>query len=1117
MNLILGRKGTGKSRIIYNQIKKCIEKGEDGLILIVPEQFTFQAERELIEVLDSPGILDVEVLSFSRLMSRLMEEVGGATKVKLSSTGKHMALQKSLLDRQEELSIYRGMVRKSGFIHEVQDMIANLKKKMICEEDLKEILENDLQGHQMLSRKLKDITTLMESYNHWLGEEYLDSEGVIDLLIDQMESSTTIPKLKIWVDGFDTFTEQMFKFIEKLYIYSKELTISLTQITNKEDRDVEIFLINENTQNKLMEIACGQAKLITTHYKQKDKPKDIEHLERELYSYPLIPYEEKGENIKIRAFKNVYEELDYLCIDILKLVQEEGYRFRDITVVTNDLGGYEFLVKRSFEEYNIPFFMDAKRKITDKPLSILLIYSLRAIAYHFTYDDMFALIKTGLTNLDYEEYEILENYVLKYGVKGGKWKKEFTQIQESDEFDLEKLNSMRSSIIDPLLNLHQKIKQNPSFENITIALYEYMESLSIEEKLQKMLQEIKNEYGQYEYAAEIAQIYNIVMDLFDEVIEIFGDHKTSIREYLDILESGIECVDLSVIPSSLDQVIVGDIMRTRTTDFKALFILGVNEGKLPSPQSSEGIFSENENAILREKGMEIEEDIGFKSIQERYLIYSALAKPKEKIIVSYPLADWEGSSLRPSVLIHRLQEIFPFIKVEREWQDAYSITNARGTIKHMVQHYRSIVDGFDEADESIWDDVYLWYEKNSHWENHMSHIKEAMVFDNRISQLRPDLVKGLYGEILNTSVTRLEEYSNCPFKHYVNYGLRPKERKIYQVSIPDIGEILHQLIYEYTLVIEKDGLDWKEIQKEKSISICREVMDRLVVDYRQGIFESNFRYKYLARYIYRIFLRAVETLTYHYKKGKFSMLGNELIFGLGQSIPPIKIELSQEHLLYLEGRIDRVDILKHEGKWFMKIMDFKTGNKELNLSDIYYGLSLQLIVYMWVCLNYGKKKDMESVAAGMFYFKLDDPLVLSGKVEEEVIKSEITKHFKLKGLMLKDIEVLKAMDEDVEHSDIVNYKVKKNGDFSATSKGLIEEKQLDQLLSHVENTITDIGEEIFAGNIAIRPTKGQKREACTYCNYKAICFFDQQLDGNKFSTKIDLSDEEVLKKLGGQH
>ncbi len=1117
MNLIIGRKGTGKSRIIYNQIKSCIEKGEDGLILIVPEQFTFQAERELIEVLDSPGILDVEVLSFSRLMGRLIEEVGGATKVKLSSTGKHMALQKALLDQQEELTVYRGMVRKSGFINEVQDIISNLKKRMICEEALKAVIENELEDHQMLSRKLKDITTLMESYNNWLGEDYLDSEGVIDLLIERMDESTTISKFKIWIDGFDTFTEQMFEFVEKLHINSKELTISLTQTTNREDRDEEIFLINENTQNKLMEIGNGQAKLITTYYKQKDKPKDLEHLERELYSYPLNPYKEEPENIKICAFKNIYEELDYLCIDILKLVQEEGYRFKDITVVTNDLSGYEFLLKRSFEEYDIPFFMDAKRKISDKPLSILLTYSLRAIAYHFTYDDIFALIKTGLTNLEYEEYEILENYVLKYGIRGNRWKKEFTQIQESDEFDLEKLNSMRSSVVGPLLNLHEKIKASPTFENITIALYGYMESLSVEEKLQRMLQEVKEEYGQHEYAAEIAQVYNIVMDLFDEVIEIFGNHKTSIAEYLDILESGIECVDLSVIPSSLDQVIVGDIMRTRTTDFKALFILGVNEGKLPSPQSSEGIFSENENAILREKGMEIEENISFKTIQERYLIYSAIAKPKEKIILSYPLANWEGSSLRPSMLIHRLEEIFPCIKVGRKWQEGYSITNARGTIKHMIQHYRSIVDGFDEASESIWDNVYLWYEENPQWEKHISQIKEAMVFDNRISRLKPDLVKELYGKNLNTSVTRLEEYSNCPFKHYVNYGLRPKERKIYQVSIPDIGEILHRLIYEYSLIIEKDELDWKGIEKEESNLICRQVMDDFIVDYRQGIFESNFRYKYLARYIYRIFLRAVETLTYHYKKGKFTMLGNELVFGLGQFIPPLKIELSQEHLLYLEGRIDRVDILKHEDKWFMKIMDFKTGNKDLNLSDVYYGLSLQLIVYMWVCLNYGKKKNKESVAAGMFYFKLDDPLVLSGEAEEEVIKGEITKNFKLKGLMLKDIEVLKAIDEDVEHSDIVNCKVKKNGEFAATSKGLIEGKQLEQLLSHVEKTITNIGEEIFAGNIAIRPTKTQKREACTYCKYKAICFFDQQLDGSKFSTKLDLSDEEVLKKIGGQH
>ncbi|WP_193708281.1 helicase-exonuclease AddAB subunit AddB [Alkalibaculum sporogenes] len=1113
LNLVVGRQGSGKSTVIYKQIKKCLDKGEDNLILIVPEQFTLQAERNLIEQCNLPGIFNIEILSFSRLANRVMSEVGGVTKTRLSETGRYMALQKSLIERKDDLLVYPGMIKKPGFIAMIQDVISNLKRRVINEEDISKLLSEGLGDHQMLYRKIHDLKLIYQSYNKWLGTDYLDNEDAIDQNIKNIERSNIISSSKIWIDGFHTYTEQHFRLIEKLFKYSMELTIALTQSLKTNDRDADIFQINNNTQNTLIEMSNGQYKIISCHYLQKHNSQEIRHLEKELYSYPTIELNEKVEDISIKKYKNIYDEIDSICIDILKLVQEKKYRWRDISVVTNDLDSYSFLIKRTFKEYDIPFFMDSKRKISDKPLSILLVSTLKVITSNFRYDDIFALIKTGLTDLEFEDYELLENYVLKYGIKGNRWRKEFEFIDERDDFDLDKLNLLRVKVMGPILQLERDIKGDSTYIGITSALYKYVRTLEIEDKLHNVIYELKEEYNQYEYASEISQIFNIIVSLFDEIVEIFKDHKTNIKEYISILEAGIEAVDLAIIPSSLDQVIIGDITRSRNSGYNALFILGVNEGKLPSSPSVTGILNESENQIIRQNGIKIDDDLNFKSIQEKYLFYNVISKTKKKIFISYPLADYEGVSLRPSILVSRFYEIYPDLSTKIEISDDEKINNAQGSLKHMIRHYRIIADGLQERKESKWDEVYLWYKNNKNYSDNIINMKRAISFDNQVSNLKSKYVSELYGDRIRTSVTRLEEYVSCPFKHYITFGLKPKERKIFEISIPDIGDILHKLIYDYSILLEKENLDWNIIEKNNLIKLCDEVMDKFIIEYRHGILDSNYRYRYLAKYVHRLFLRAVETLTYQYRKGKFTILGNELIFGIDKPLPPIKIELSGKYMLFLEGRIDRVDILKQDEKQYLKIIDFKTGNKDLILKDIYYGLSLQLLVYMWVCLNYGNKKNIETVAAGLFYFKLDDPLILSGKNQIENIEYEITKSLKLKGLMLKDKEMLKSLDENIENSDILNCKIKKDGEFSATSKGLIKQEQVDQLIYHAEKTITNIGEEIFQGNISISPIKTKDKEACTYCNYKAICFFDQQLAGSKFNLKPELKDEEVMKLI----
>lgn len=1113
MNIIVGRQGSGKSTVVYRQIKQCLDRGEDNLILIVPEQFTLQAERELIEELKGPGIINVEILSFSRLANRIMSEIGGLAKTKLSNTGKYMALQKSLLENKEGLSIYSGMTKKPGFVQQLHDLVGNLKRRMITTDDLNSLLEEDFTQNPILYRKMKDINLILKNYNGYLGEEYLDSEGVVNYIVENIYKSKLIADSKIWIDGFHTFTEQIFQLIEKVNLYAKELTVSITQRVDDSSRDGEIFEISKKTQKRLISIGQGKYRIISCHFQQKGKPLELMHLQKEIYSLPSEKFEAEVKHIAIRSYKDIYSELEGLSIEILNLVQEKGYRWRDIYVVNNDFDNYSFIIKRVFEEFDIPFFMDSKRKISDKPLSILLVNTLKSIISNFRYEDIFALIKTGLTDLEYEEYELLENYVLEYGIKGKGWKEEFSYVSEKSDFDLEALDLMRKKVIDPILMLKEEVSKEKTFKNITLALFNYIKTLRVDEKLHQVIDEIKEDPSQQEYASEISQIYNTIINLFDEMVEIFGDSRTTTNEYLQILQAGIESIDLAIIPSSLDKLTIGDITRSRNSDYKVLFVLGVNEGKLPSTPSLIGLLNEKENEVVKDKGLEIEDDFTFKSIQEKYLFYNVLSKTKEKVFISYPLADYEGNPMTPSVLINQFLEIFVQLKVAKDSGQSLAMTNSKGSFKYLIDHYRKVADGYEKAEDSKWDHAYLWYKKDEFYGKKLADMKDAMMFDNQVKNLQGDLVHKLYGDQLRTSVTRLEEYANCPFKHFVTYGLKPKERKIYQISIPDLGEILHSLIYDFSLRVESENLDWNSLEKEDTNRIGEMVMCNFTLSYRHGIFNSSGRYKYLRNYIFRVFCRAIEMLVYQHKKGKFTILGNELIFGLGKALPPITIELSKKKLLYLEGRIDRVDIFQKDSKTYLKILDFKTGSKEFLLSDVYFGLSLQLMVYTWVCLNYGQQKGIETIPAGMFYFKIQDPMVLSGEDQEDRVEREIKKRLKLNGLLLKDKMVLQALDEDIEDSDILSVKVKKNGDFSSPSKGLVESQQIGHLISHVEKVISSMADEIFDGNISINPVKKQDKVPCTYCQYQSICFFDQSLAGSKYSLKPELNDQEVLSRI----
>ncbi len=1116
---IFGRSGRGKSHFVLEQIKNRLQmKSEHKLILIVPEQFTLQAERNLIEKLDLPGIMDIEVLSFTRLAHNILNEVGGLTRIHLNEQGKSMVLRKIIDEVNQELTLYKKACQQSGFVTMFSELLCELKQQDLLPIDLRLKLEK-LQKDSTLYYKLQDVAYIYEQFNHYLHGRYMDTEDYMNLLIEKIEEADFLRDSEIWIDEFYSFTPQMYRIIEKLMIMTNEIHITLPIEFTQFSRDGDLFKIPVQTFQTIHQIALqnglSEQRIDLNKEKQEDIRKfpEIAYIEQEFYAYPYKYFDGKIKNIDLFAGVSPQTEIENVAGQIVTLVRDRGYRWRDIAVVCNNIKDYGEIIRRVFEEYAIPYFLDQKRPIMHNPIIELLLSCLATIDRGYRYEDIFRLLKTGFAGLQVDEYEKIENYVLQYGIKGNKWKIPFTYGEENL---LEELNKSREKFIEPIHRLEKKVKTRKTVADITRALYDYLQEIGTQEQLKDWIDRLRGK-GQYESVSENTQIWNIVMGIFDQMVEIIGDQKINLKEYLRVLESGFLAMEIGIIPTTIDQVLVGNIQRSKSHEIKALFIVGVNDGVLPSGKNEDGILSDEERIVLKEEGLRLGLDSEKKVSEEKFIIYSTISKPNEYLWISYALADQEGKAMRPSILINRFQKLFKGIQVQSDIIDTIEqqrrmVSTPKSTFKYLVEKIRANADG--KPIEDLWWNVYQWYYHHKEWDDKRNALIQGLFHDNQVAYIESSNAKKLYRVPIRASVSRLEKYVNCPFAHFIKYGLRPKEREIYKVEAPDIGEIFHSSMELFTRKLKQEKIDWRQLGKEQCAVIVEDVVDQIIPNHKNGVLLSTYRYQYLIHQLKRISHRAVWTLTEHLKKSEFEPLGYEVAFGLGQLYPPIEIELADGEKIYLEGRIDRIDILEDEEAYYVNIIDYKSGNKEFSLSDVYYGFQLQLMIYLNSILNHKDKLGKKPVRpAGIFYFKIDDPMIQTKEKVVEVIEKEIRKKLKMKGLVLKDVQIVQKMDSEIEgYSDTIPVGLNKDGEFYDRSSVMIPEG-FEALISHVRKLVQQIAHEMIRGNIQIEPSKNGQQTACDYCRYREICEFDSMFEGNVFKNTRKLSDKEVIERI----
>lgn len=1138
---ILGRSGAGKTHFCLQEIAKAQEKqGDHPLIWIVPEQFSLQSEKDLIAATPQKGLMRAQVLSFQRLAYRIFEEIGGTDKKILNDIGKTMVLRKIVEDVEPQLTVFHKAAKQMGFMESLGESIGEFYQYDISPEALKQS-QQLIQEKPALRNKLNDLYIIYEAYRKFVEREFVTTEETLDLLAQRMESSKYLEGAEVWIDGFHGFTPQEYRVLYKLMRKVSRLHITLTvdpkQYITFPLQETDPFYETKRTIDKLNKMTALYHIELDPPVRLQEDPLPrfrqspaLDHLEKQYFQYPAKEYGDQIENIQIFAAANRYSEVEEVARKIIRLVRDQNKRFKQIAVVSRGVGEYQKYIKGIFQEFGIPYFIDRKKDILAHPLVELVRSALEILIRNWSYESVFRYLKTTLAGLYPEEVDILENYVLAYGIKGSKWQQEqWTYGMQKDldedhktaydEEKLERLHRIREKLLAPLRPLQQGFKKSRMYtvREITIALFELLERLHIETTLGERIQDLRSK-NQLQAAREAVQIWEAMVEVFEKLIEILGDEKVDLDQYGKMLESGLSQCDIGLVPPGLDQVIVGDLERSRLPDIKVLFVVGANDGVLPAPVEELGLFSDMERLYMDGLGIELAPDGRRKVFEEQFLIYAGITKPTERLHFSYALGDVDGKAMRPSMLLGRLKKVFPHLSEESdihtlEEQEIELITGATPTFHYLATALRRYVD--HKQMHPLWQDVLSWYMGSDHWKDKTVTTIKGLFHTNQENYIAPETVKKLYGTEIYSSVSRLERFVVCPFAYFVQYGLKAKERKMYQLQTPDIGRLFHKVLDDFASRLEEQNLSWRGMDRKQCEEMVEKTVDELAPKLGHEILLSSARHRYLIERLKRITKRAVWALTEHIKRGTFEPLGFEIGFGHNEKLPPIVMELPTGERMILTGRIDRVDILDKDNQAYIKIMDYKSGSKAFNLLDIYYGMQLQLLLYLDAFLKTGQKLvSRELLPGGIFYFKIDDPMVSSVKtMSQEEIEDMLLKKLKLSGLVLADPEIVKEMDQNIKgYSDILPLQLTKDGAFSKNSSVATKE-EFEQLRNYVQNIVLEIGQEILQGNVKISPYKNKTQKACDYCLYGSVCQFDPLFRDNQYRSLKPMKKEEIWEKL----
>ena len=1098
LQFIIGSSGAGKSHYAYQTIiREAMAHPEKRYYVIVPEQFTMQTQKTLVEMHPGHGILNIDILSFDRLAYRVFEETGGDSRKLLEETGKSMVLQKMVQIHKKELPYLGNQMNKPGYLDEVKSLISEFMQYDVREEELDQMLKQ-AENQKLLAMKLADVSTLYRAFREYLSGHYMTGEEVLDVLLEVLPKSEKIRGSVMLLDGFTGFTPIQNRVIQELFRLCSRVFVTVTMDERENPftpgKPHQLFYMSRKMVCTLTEMAGGAEEPVWIRGNQKSRfsgSPALGFLERNLFRYRRRVYEQPQEEIQIFSAVNPLKEMEEAARRISRLVREKGYRYGEIAVITGNLEEYASLAGQAFSGAGVPYFVDEKHTVLMNPFVEYLRSAVDMTVQGMSYESVFRYLRCGMSDLTREETDRLENYVVALGIRGaGRWKEKWVRIYQGMEPEaIGELNGLRQRFLEEISDLQEGFSGGKrTVGEFCKSLYSFIVKSRIQEKLKEREQKF-SEAGNKAMEKEYAQIYGIIMELLDKMVEILGEETVSRREFQQLLETGLSEAEVALIPPSMDQVLIGDMERTRLKAVRALFFVGVNEGSIPKNTDKGGILTEMDRDFFEGQGIELAPTPREQMNIQRFYLYLNLTKPSEHLYLSYSRSGGSGEALRPAYLIGTMTDLYPGLCLQEagEWEDPMEALEAPGT---SLDYF---LDGLAKGGtDPVFRELYSWYLRSPIYRPVVKRLVDASFYRKPVDIISKSVAKVLYGEISPYSATRLERFSACAFAHFLRYGLQITERAQYEFRPMDMGNIIHQALEDFAVEVRREQLDWKTLEDQDRDRLADVCLDRIALDYGNTILQSSARNLYMIERTRRILKRTLWALQQQLKEGDFQPEGFEVAFG--------------------GGRIDRVDVLEEENRVLVKIIDYKTGNTSFDLVATYHGLQLQLLIYLDAAMQVERKKypDKNVEPAGIFYYNVKDPMVREkAEADVEQVTKEILKELKMNGLVKAEPDVVRKMDRT---GCSVPVSFNRDGSFRKSSSVATEE-QFRILNAYVKKKIAGIQEAILEGQAEIAPYELGSKNACTWCPYQSVCGFDKKMPGFTYRRLKNFSDEELWKAM----
>ena len=1141
LQFYFGASGSGKSRKLHEDIiREAARNPKTAYLLIVPDQFTMQTQLDLVTEHPQHIIMNIDVLSFGRLTHRILEEVGGEDMPILDDTGKSLVLRKVAGQCRDRLQVMGSQLGRIGYIHEVKSALSEFMQYGIGMREL-ERLADYARGRGALYGKLQDLKALYQAFQEYIREKFITTEETLDRLREALPKSRIIRDSVIAFDGFTGFTPIQNSVIQELIRLAGRVIVTVT-IDDREnpyqlDGEHRLFHLSKKTVAGLRKLAgqvdAAEEKPVWCRERIEGRlPRfmhnpELAHLERSLFRYPVRAYEGNVGNIRLFEASTPQEEVRQTCIMIRRLLadsEREGrpMYYRDIAVVTGNMEVYGSAMEEEFAKFGIPIYLDRMRGILRNPFAEYIRSALQIVLQDFSFEAVFHYLRTGLTGFAPEEVDGLENYVRRFGIRGRKrWSELFVYKEEDREGEeaalrrLERYNGMRAELVAQLAPLLAPLA---SAGDMVRALYDFLVRNELQRKLLQFEKQFEAE-GDPARAKEYGQVYPLVVDLLDQIYGLLADEKMSLREFADIMDSGLAEISVGTIPQNVDRVLAGDIERTRLTQVRVLFFLGVNDGNIPKDGGGGGLISDIDREFLRESELELAPSPRQQMYIQRLYLYLNMTKPSEKLYLSYAKVGRDGRSLRPAYLIGMVRDLYPALPVERpEYEPAQEqLVCAADGVGMMADLLREYAAGRLQADRKR--QLYTFYHSyrsRPEYRDAADRLTGTAFWHYSDTPLSRMVARALYGTVLQNSVSRLERYAACAYSHFLQYGLALRERGEYSFENVDIGNVFHGVLELFARKLQESGYTWFDFPEEEGKRMVGEAVEAYAADYGGTILYSSARNRGMMRRMTAILRRTVMTLQTQLKKGAFAPERFEMSFSVLEDLDALNIALNEQERMRLRGRIDRVDTCETADTVYVKVIDYKSGSRRFDLAALYYGLQLQLVVYMNAAVEMEEHRhpDKKVVPAAMLYYHIDDPMVEEGEgMTPEQINEKLLQELKMTGIVNQNDEAVRLLDSEfTTKSDILPLERKKDGTFSAYSSVMCEE-DMRTVSNYVNHKIRQLGTEILEGTISVNPYEQGSNGACTYCAYRSVCGYDGRIAGYETRRLQKLSADDALSRM----